>query len=115
MDKRCDAIRKCGAEIVKLRKHIEDIDQERCRLHSQLKTLHRTTAEAEMVTDLTFIHLGRMMKAFRSYRVCQARTESSLSSKSGWRRQSSTVSEKPEQSIFRATASLGSIFPKGVH
>lgn len=49
MDKRSDAIRKCGAEIVKLRKHIEDVDQERSRLRSQLKTLHRTTAEAEMV------------------------------------------------------------------
>lgn len=49
VDKRSDAIRKCGAEIVKLRKHIEDIDQERCRLRSQLKALHRTTAEAEMV------------------------------------------------------------------
>ena len=49
VDKRSDAIRKCGAEIVKLRKHIEDIDHERYRLRSQLKTLHRTTAEAEMV------------------------------------------------------------------
>lgn len=48
--KRSDAIRKCGAEIVKLRKHIEDIDQERCHLRSQLKILHRTTAEAEMVS-----------------------------------------------------------------
>ncbi len=49
VDKRSDAIRKCGTEIVKLRKHIEDIEQERHRLHSQLKALHRTTAEAEMV------------------------------------------------------------------
>lgn len=51
VDKRSDAIRKCGTEIVKLRKHIEDIDRDRCRLHSQLKTLHRTTAEAEMVRN----------------------------------------------------------------
>lgn len=55
VDKRSDAIRKCGAEIVKLRKHIEDIDQERHRLHSQLKTLHRTTAEAEMVKNIGII------------------------------------------------------------
>ncbi|CAM9134046.1 unnamed protein product [Hapterophycus canaliculatus] len=48
VDKRSDAIRKCGAEIVKLRKRIDDVEQERCRLHSQLKALHRTTADAEM-------------------------------------------------------------------
>ncbi|CAM9296382.1 unnamed protein product [Pylaiella littoralis] len=58
VDKRSDAIRKCGTEIVKLRKHIEDIDQDRCRLHSQLKTLHRTTAEAEMEAN-------RIMKAMQ--------------------------------------------------
>lgn len=51
MDKRSDAIRKCGAEIVKLRKHIEVIDQERRRLDSQLKTLHMNTAGAEMVSQ----------------------------------------------------------------
>lgn len=49
VEKRSDAIRKCGAEIVKLRKYIEDVDQERCRLHFQLKYLRKTTAEAEMV------------------------------------------------------------------
>lgn len=50
VDKRSDAIRKCGAEIVKLRKHIEVVDQERRRLDSQLKALHMSTAGAEMVS-----------------------------------------------------------------
>lgn len=50
VDKRSDAIRKCGAEIVKLRKHVEVTDQERRRLDSQLKALHMSTAGAEMVS-----------------------------------------------------------------
>lgn len=50
VDKRSDAIRKCGAEIVKLRKHIEVTEQERRRLDSQLKALHMSTAGAEMVS-----------------------------------------------------------------
>lgn len=49
MDKRADAIRKCGAEIVKLRKYVEVIDEERSRLDSQLKAVYRSAAEAEMV------------------------------------------------------------------
>lgn len=55
VEKRSDAIRKCGAEIVKLRKHIEVIDQERRRLESQLKALHRSTAEAEMVNKVDLL------------------------------------------------------------
>ncbi|CAM9165564.1 unnamed protein product [Laminaria digitata] len=56
VDKRSDAIRKCGAEIVKLRKHIEVTEQERRRLDSQLKALHMSTAGAEM-------EVNRIMKA----------------------------------------------------
>lgn len=52
MDKRSEAIRKCGKEIVKLRKHIEVVDQERRRLDSQLKALHMSTAAAEMVSKI---------------------------------------------------------------
>lgn len=51
VDKRSNAIRKCGAEILKLRKHIEEHDKERSRLEGQLKVLHRNKAEAEMVSD----------------------------------------------------------------
>lgn len=52
VDKRSEAIRKCGAEIVKLRKHVENVERERSHLHAQLKALHRATAGAEMVSGL---------------------------------------------------------------
>lgn len=66
VDKRSDAIRKCGAEIVKLRKHIEIIDQERCRLDSQLKTFQRSTAEAEMVSKHSLTSSGSFVGEFKN-------------------------------------------------
>lgn len=49
VDKRSDAIRKCGAEILRLRKHVEVLEKERGRVVGRLKTLQRSAAEAEMV------------------------------------------------------------------
>lgn len=49
LDKRSDAIRRCGAEILKLRRQVEMYHMDRDRLESQLKGLHRNAAEDEMV------------------------------------------------------------------
>lgn len=49
VDKRSDAIRRCGAEILKLRRQVEMYHVDRDRLESQLKGLHRNAADAEMV------------------------------------------------------------------